>query len=75
MIGSSNVAGSFLIFSYKLLRTNIPIANVCKAFASSLSANIILSKIQLSTKITKSGLPLIKNVLQTLSKIALTPSG
>ena len=55
MIGSSNVAGSFLIFSYKLLRTNIPIANVCKAFASSLSANIILSKIQLSTKITKSG--------------------
>ena len=54
MIGSSNDAGCFLIFSYKLLRTNIQIANVCKAFASSLSANIILSKIQLSTKITKS---------------------
>ena len=45
MIGNSNDATNF---SNKLLLTNRPVANFCKAFANNLSINIKSSKTQLS---------------------------
>ena len=75
-----NIIGNFddeTIFSCKLL-FNRQAANIPKSLANSLSANIKLSKIQLSKivlsggflgellgPLLKTGLPLMKNVIQT----------
>ena len=68
-------------FPHKLLLTNRQVANLCTAFANYLSADMKLSKTQLSKMIQsegflgrllgpllKTGLPLIKNVIKTLAK-------
>ena len=68
-------------FPYKLLLTNRQVANLRTAFANYLSADMKLSKTQLSKMIQsegflgrllgpllKTGLPLIKNVIKTLAK-------
>ena len=71
-----------------MLLTNTQVLRLCKAFPNNSSANIRLSKTQLH-KIGQSGgfldrllgpllktvLPLIKNVLKTLSKSVLIPLG
>ena len=75
-------------FSHKLLLTNRQVSNLRKAFANHLSADIKLSKTQLSKMIQsggflgrllgpllKTGLPLIKNVIKPLAKIVLIPLG
>ena len=71
-------------FPHKLLLTNRQVANLRKAFANYLSADIKLSKIQLSKMIQsvgflgrllgplrKTGLPLIKSVIKPLAKSVL----
>ena len=76
-----------LIF-HKLLLTNRQVSNLRKAFANHLSANIKLSKTQLSKMIQsggflnellgpllKAGLPLIKNLTKPLVKSILIPLG
>ena len=68
-------------FPHKLLLTNRQVANLRTAFANYLSADMKLSKTQLSKMIQsegflgrllgpllKTGLPLIKNVIKTLAK-------
>ena len=68
-------------FPHKLLLTNRQVANRRTAFANYLSADMKLSKTQLSKMIQsegflgrllgpllKTGLPLIKNVIKTLAK-------
>ena len=73
-------------FPHKLLLTNRQVANLRKAFANYLSADIKLSKTQLSKMIQsggflgrllgpllKAGLPLIRNVIKPLAKSALIP--
>ena len=85
LIGNSNDETNFL---HKLSLTNRQATILGKAFANYLSANIQLSKAQLSKMIQsggflgillgpllKVGLPLIKNVIKTLAKIALIPLG
>ena len=75
-------------FPHKLLLTNRQVSNLRKAFANHLSADIKLSKTQLSKMIQsggflgrllgpllKTGLPLIKNVINPLAKRALIPLG
>ena len=75
-------------FPHKLLSTNRQVTNLRKAFANYLSADIKLSKIQLSKIIQsggflgrllgpllKTGLPLIKNVIKPLAKSVLIPLG
>ena len=75
-------------FSHKLLLTNRQVSNLRKAFANHLSADIKLSKTQLSKMIQsggflgrllgpllKTGLPLIKNVIKPLAKSVLIPLG
>ena len=75
-------------FPHKLLLTNRQIANLRKAFANYLSADIKLSKTQLSKMIQsrgflgrllspllKTGLPLTKNVIKPLAKSVLIPPG
>ena len=75
-------------FPHKLLLTNRQVANICKAFANHSSADIKLSKTQLSKMIQsggflgrllgpilKTGLPLIKNVIKPLAKSVLIPLG
>ena len=85
MIGNSDDETNF---AHKLLLTNRKVANLCKAFANHTSTDIKLSKTQLS-KITQSGgfldrllgpllrtgLPLMKNVIQPFVKGVLIPSG
>ena len=75
-------------FPHKLLLTNRQVENLRKAFANHSSADIILSKTQLS-KMTESGgflgrlhspllktvLPLITNVIKPLAKSVLVPLG
>ena len=76
------------IFPHKLLLTNRQVANLRKAFANYLSADIKLSKTQLSKMIQSGGflsrllgpllktvLPLIKNVIKPLAKSILVPLG
>ena len=71
-------------FPLKLLLTNTQVSNLCKAFANNSSANIKLSKTQLSKIIQsgrflekllgpllKAGLPLISNVIKPLAKSVL----
>ena len=75
-------------FPYKLLLTNRQVSNLCKTFENHLSADIKLSKTQLSKMIQsggflsrllgpllKTGLPLIKNVIKSLAKSVLIPLG
>ena len=75
-------------FPHKLLLTNRQVVNICKAFANNLSADIKLSKTQLSKKtqsggflgrllglLLKTGLHLIKNVIKPLAKSTLVPLG
>ena len=75
-------------FSHKLSLTNRQVANLCKAFANYLSADIKLSKTQLFKMIQtggffvrllgpllKTGLPLITTVIKPLAKGALIPLG
>ena len=86
---SSNMIGdNETDFPHKLSLTNRQVANILKAFANNSSANIKLSKTQLSKMIqsvgflgrllsplVKTGLPLIKNVIEPLAKSVLTPLG
>ena len=75
-------------FPHKLLLTNRQVSNLRKAFANHSSANIKLSKAQLSKMIQsggflgrllspllKTGLPLINNVIKPLIKVVLIPLG
>ena len=75
-------------FPHKLLLTNRQVSNFRKAFENHLSADIKLSKTQLSKMIQsggflgtllgpllKTGLPLMKNVIKPLAKIVLIPLG
>ena len=84
---SSNMVGDDETnFPHKLLLTNRQVANLRKAFANHSSADIKLSKTQLSKMIQsggflgrllgpllKTGLPLIKNVIKPLAKSVLIP--
>ena len=85
MIGNSNDETNF---PHKLLLTNRQVTNLRKAFANHTSADIKLPKTQLSEMIQSGGilgrlldpllkteLPLMKNVIQTLAKSVLIPSG
>ena len=86
---SSNMIGdNETNFPHKLLLTNRQISKHCKAFANHLSADIKLSKTQLSKMIQsggflgrllgpllKTGLPLMKNVIEPLAKSVLIPLG
>ena len=75
-------------FPHKLLLTNTQVSNLRKTFANNSSANIKLSKTQLSKMIQsggflgkllgpllKTGLPLISNVIKPLAKSVLIPLG
>ena len=86
---SSNMIGdNESNFPHKLLLTNRQVTNLQKAFANYLSADIKLSKTQLSKRIQSggflvrllgplvgTGLPLIKNVIKPLAKSLLIPLG
>ena len=86
---SSNMIGdNEANFPYQLLLTNTQVSNLRKAFANNSSANIKLSKTQLSKMIQsggflgrllgpllKTGLPLISNVIKPLAKSVLIPLG
>ena len=85
MIGNSDDETNF---PHKLLLTNKQVANLWKAFANYLSTDIKLSKTQLSKMIQlggflgrllgpllKTGLPLMKSVIQPLAKSVLIPLG
>ena len=83
IIGDSNDENNF---PHKLLLTNAQISRLRKAFSNGSSANIKLSKTQLYKigqsggflgrllgPLSKTGLPLIGNLLKTLDKSALMP--
>ena len=85
MIGNSDDETNF---PHKILLTNRQVANLRKAFANYLSTDIKLSKTQLSKMIQlggflgrplgpllKTGLPLLKSVIQPLAKNVLIPLG
>ena len=86
---SSNMIGdNEANFPHKLLLTNRQVANLRKAFANHSSADIKLSKSQLSKMmqsggllgrllgpLLKTGLPLIKNVIKPLGKSVLISLG
>ena len=86
---SSNMIGdNETNFPHKLLLTNRQVSNLRKAFANHLSADIKLSKTQLSKMIQsggflgrllgpllKTGLPLMKNAIKPLAKSVLIPLG
>ena len=88
---SSNMVSNFddeTDFPRRLLLTNRQVANLCNAFANYLSADIKLSKTQLSKKIQSGGflsrlfcpllkteLSLMKNVIKLLTKSVLVPLG
>ena len=73
---------------HKLLLTNRQVTTLCKAFANHTSTDIKLSKTQLSNMIQlggflgrllgpllRTGLPLMKSVIQILDKSVLIPLG
>ena len=73
-------------FRHKLLLTNTQVSRLCKAFANNSSANVKLSKTELSKigqsggflsrllgPLLKSGLSLMKNLLKSLAKSFLIP--
>ena len=84
---SSNMIGdNEANFPHKLLLTNTQVSNLRKAFANNSSANIKLSKTQLSKMmqsrgflgrllgpLLKTGLPLMSNVIKPLAKSVLIP--
>ena len=83
MVGNSNDNTNF---PHELLLTNRQVANIRKAFAKNTSADIKLSKTQLSKMIQsggffggllvpllKTGLPLMKSVIKPLAKSVLIP--
>ena len=85
-LSSNIIGGNKTNFPHKLLLTNRQVANLRKAFANHLSADIKLSNTQLSKMIQsgvflgrllgpllKTGLPLIKNVIKPLAKNVLIP--
>ena len=85
MIGNSD---DEINFPHKLLLTNRQVANLCKAFANYTSVDIKVSKTQLSKTIQsggflgrllgpllKTGLALMKNVIQPLAKSVVIPLG
>ena len=85
MIGNPNDETNF---QHKLLLTNTQLSNLRKAFANKLSTDVKLSETQLSKMIQlggfpgtllgplqKTGLPIIKNVIQPLAKSVLIPLG
>ena len=86
---SSNMIGNNKPnFPHELLLTNRQVSSLRKSFASHSSADIKLSKTQLSKMIKsggflgrllgpllKTGLPLIKNVIKPLAKSVLIPLG
>ena len=86
---SSNMIGdNEANFPHKLLLTNRQVSNLRKAFANNSSADINLSKTQLSKMIQsrgllgrllgpllKTGFPLIKNVIKSLAKSVLISLG
>ena len=85
MIGNSNDENNF---PHELLLTDRQVANLHKAFANNSSADIKLSKTQLSKMIQlggfldkllnpliKTGLPLIKKLIKPLVKSVLIPLG
>ena len=86
---SSNMIGdNETNFPHKLLLTNRQVTNLRKAYANHSSANVKLSKTQLSKMIQeggflgrllgpllKTGLALITNVIKPLAKIVLIPLG
>ena len=85
MIGNSDDETNF---PHKLLLTNTQVANLRKALANYSSADIKLPKTQLSTMIQsggflrrllgpllRTGLPLMKTVIQQLAKSVLIPLG
>ena len=85
MIGKSNDETNF---PHKLLLTNTQVVNLCKDFANYTSTDIKLSKTQLAKMIQsggflgqllglllKTGLPLMKNVIQAFAKSALVLLG
>ena len=87
-LSSNMIAGNDMHFPHKLLSTNRQVANLRKAFGNYLSADIKLSKTQLSKMIQsggvlgrllcpllKTGLPLIKNVIKPLAKSISIPIG
>ena len=82
------IGGNETNFPHKLLLTNRQVANLREAVANYSSANIKLTKTQLSNMIQsggflgrllgqllKTGLPLIKNVIKPLAKSVLIPLG
>ena len=84
MIGNSDDTN----FPHELLLTNRQVANLSKAFANHTSADIKLSKTQLSKMIQsggflgrllgpllRTGLTLMKSVIKPLAKIVLVPLG
>ena len=87
-LSSNMIGGDETNFPYKLLLTNKQVTNLHKDFVNYLLANIKLSKTHLSKMIhsggflgrllvplLKTGLPLIRNVINPLAKTALTPVG
>ena len=85
---SNMIGDNETIFPNKLLLTNTQVSNLRKAFANHLSADIELSKTRLSKMmqsvgflgrllgpLLKTGLPLIKNVINPLAKSVLIPLG
>ena len=86
---SSNIIGDDENnFPHKLLLTNRQVSNLCRAFENHSSADIKLSKTQLSKMIQsggflgrllalllKTGLPLIANLIKPLAKSVLIPLG
>ena len=82
MVGNSN---DNINFPHELLLTNRQVANICKAFAKNTSADVKLSKTQLSKMIQSGGflgrlLGLllktgIQNVIKPLAKSVLMPLG
>ena len=84
---SSNMTGNNETnFPHKLLLTNGQVSNLRKAFSNHLSADIKLSKTQLSKmmqsggflgrllgQLSKTGLHLIKNVIRPIAKSVLIP--
>ena len=87
-LSSNMISDDETNFPHKLLLTNRQVSNLRKAFANHSSADIKLSKTQLSKMIQsggflgrllgpllKTGLPLIKNVIKPLAKSVLIPLG
>ena len=89
LINSSKMVGDNETgFPHEFLLANREVSNLCKAFANHSSADIKLSKTQLSKvmqlggflsrllgPLLKAGLPLIKNVIKPLAKSVLIPLG